>query len=100
MMSKIINAGHAGIVDARSCRPFLALTGTFYEHRKFARPNRASAAHPSLNLGYTDKRTTVFEPKSRLRLDAGTGARLPSVAMIKQIKFVSIPVANQNRALD
>jgi predicted enzyme related to lactoylglutathione lyase len=50
--------------------------------------------------GYTDKRTPLFEAEGPPPLDAGTAARLPSVAMIKQIKFVSIPVADQNRALD
>ena len=48
---------------------------------------------------YTDKRTAVSASERRLSLDAEEGAPL-NRDMIKQIKFVSIPVADQNRALD
>src|SRR5204863_3024434 len=50
--------------------------------------------------GYTDKRTAFSAAKGRLRLDVRGGGITVGVAMIKQIKFVSIPVADQNRALD
>lgn len=48
---------------------------------------------------YTDKRTAISRLNHRLSLD-GKEAGLNVRAMIKQIKFVSIPVADQNRALD
>src|SRR5205809_7674889 len=51
-------------------------------------------------IRYTDKRTALSAAKGRLRLDVREGRITVGVAMIKQIKFVSIPVADQNRALD
>src|SRR2546430_13324168 len=51
-------------------------------------------------IRYTDKRTAFSAAKGRLRLDVRGGGITVGVAMIKQIKFVSIPVADQNRALE
>ena len=51
-------------------------------------------------IRYTDKRTALSAAKGRLPLDVRGGRITVGVAMIKQIKFVSIPVADQNRALD
>src|SRR5881394_2284853 len=51
-------------------------------------------------IRYTDKRTALSAAKGRLRLDVRGGRITVGVAMIRQIKFVSIPVADQNRALD
>jgi predicted enzyme related to lactoylglutathione lyase len=48
---------------------------------------------------YTDNRTRLFEPIHCLILDVAR-ARAPRFVMIKQIKFVSVPVADQDRALD
>jgi predicted enzyme related to lactoylglutathione lyase len=58
-------------------------------------PVRCAAAS-----SYTDKRTALSGANQRLPLDVRVKADLRSLAMIKQIKFVSIPVADQNRALD
>jgi predicted enzyme related to lactoylglutathione lyase len=52
------------------------------------------------NTGYTFKRTAVSDVPICSRLDAIAPSALGSRIMIKQIKFVSIPVADQNRALD
>jgi predicted enzyme related to lactoylglutathione lyase len=51
------------------------------------------------SAGYTDKRTAVSAQTRRPLLDADAETNLDST-MIIQIKFVSIPVADQNRALD
>src|SRR5207253_9663119 len=59
----------------------------------------ASAERRGCSTSYTDKRTTVSAQTSRSLLDADAETNLDST-MIKQIKFVSIPVADQNRALD
>src|SRR6266404_7598592 len=48
---------------------------------------------------YTDNRTRLFVSKQRLILD-DRKVRALVCAMIKQIKFVSVPVADQDRALD
>src|SRR6266480_3829631 len=49
---------------------------------------------------YTDKRTAFSRAARGSSLDANGADELLSAIMIKQIKFVSIPVADQNRALD
>src|SRR5437016_8370886 len=49
---------------------------------------------------YTDKRTAFSRAARGSSLDANGADELLSAHMIKQIKFVSIPVADQNRALD
>jgi predicted enzyme related to lactoylglutathione lyase len=49
---------------------------------------------------YTDKRTTVFASRARSLLDRAKAAELASRTMITHIKFVSVPVRDQNRALD
>src|SRR5947209_858870 len=49
---------------------------------------------------YTDKRTAFSRAARGSSLDANGTDELLSAIMIKQIKFVSIPVADQNRALD
>jgi predicted enzyme related to lactoylglutathione lyase len=48
---------------------------------------------------YTDNRTRLFVPRRLLILD-DSEARGLLCDMIKQIKFVSVPVADQDRALD
>jgi predicted enzyme related to lactoylglutathione lyase len=49
---------------------------------------------------YTDKWTALSDIASSSLLDANVSIALGSCIMIKQIKFISIPVADQNRALD
>jgi predicted enzyme related to lactoylglutathione lyase len=49
---------------------------------------------------YTDNWTAIFDLNVSLRLDCANAPSHPVCAMIKRIKFVSIPVADQNRALD
>src|SRR5438128_10588038 len=49
---------------------------------------------------YTDKRTAFSRAARGSSLDANGADELLSAIMIKQIKFVSIPVADQDRALD
>jgi predicted enzyme related to lactoylglutathione lyase len=49
---------------------------------------------------YTDNRTLLFLLLGRSALDENVAADLGSLIMIKQIKFVSIPTGNQDRALD
>lgn len=48
---------------------------------------------------YTDNRTRLFAAPGSLILDDRSAPTVRS-GMIKQIKFVSVPVANQDRALD
>ena len=52
------------------------------------------------SVAYTDKRTAVSVVEMRSLVDDSRSIQLTSAVMIKQIKFVSIPVADQNRALD
>jgi len=49
---------------------------------------------------YTDNRTTLFALASRSPLDRPKAPELPCSTMISHIKFVSVPVRDQNRALD
>jgi len=49
---------------------------------------------------YTDKRTTLSARAGGLQLAQGRRRTYARRTMIKQIKFVSIPVRDQNRALD
>src|SRR3977135_1352614 len=49
---------------------------------------------------YTDKRTTVFASPPRSLLARDKIAELACGTMITHIKFVSVPVRDQNRALD
>jgi predicted enzyme related to lactoylglutathione lyase len=49
---------------------------------------------------YTDKRTALSRVARGSYLDANGADELLSAIMIKQIKFISIPVADQKRALD
>jgi predicted enzyme related to lactoylglutathione lyase len=49
---------------------------------------------------YTDKRTALSLVASASCLDANGADELLSAIMIKQIKFISVPVADQKRALD
>jgi len=49
---------------------------------------------------YTDKRTALFRVTRGSYLDANGADELLSAIMIKQIKFISIPVTDQQRALD
>ena len=49
---------------------------------------------------YTDKRTALSRVARGSCLDANGADELLSPIMIKQIKFISIPVADQKRALD
>ena len=51
-------------------------------------------------MSYIFKRTAISHFSRRSHVDLPGRARLASQHMIKRIKFVSIPVANQNRALD
>ena len=50
--------------------------------------------------GYTDNRTRLFADRARSPLDPRHSPELGSRTMISHIKFVSIPVRDQNRALD
>src|SRR5436190_18958060 len=49
---------------------------------------------------YTDNRTTLFALASRSPLDRCKAPELACSTMITHIKFVSVPVRDQNRALD
>jgi predicted enzyme related to lactoylglutathione lyase len=49
---------------------------------------------------YIDKRTALSSPQQKCASTFALARLYPAGAMIKQIKFVSIPVADQNRALD
>jgi predicted enzyme related to lactoylglutathione lyase len=50
--------------------------------------------------GFTDKRTSLFLGKPARDWTPGAARAYGAAAMIKQIKFISIPVKDQNRALD
>lgn len=56
--------------------------------------------HSDERCRYTDKRTTLFAVPNRSRLDALESPRLRFSTMISHLKFASIPVRDQNRALD
>jgi predicted enzyme related to lactoylglutathione lyase len=49
---------------------------------------------------YTDNRTAIFDSSARFRLDGKIRRGYRPGTMIRQIKFVSIPVRDQKRALD
>src|SRR5437870_8898108 len=49
---------------------------------------------------YTDNRTRLFALASRSPLDRRKAPELACCTMITHIKFVSVPVSDQNRALD
>ena len=63
------------------------------------KPER-QAAIISTDIIYTFKRTAVFAQSAVVRWTGKERANYVRRIMIKQIKFVSIPVADQNRALD
>jgi len=63
------------------------------------KPARQAAIIPT-HIIYTFKRTAVFAQYAVVRWTGKERANYVRRIMIKQIKFVSIPVADQNRALD
>jgi len=63
------------------------------------KPARQAAIIP-IPIIYTFKRTAVFAQYAVVRWTGKERANYVRRIMIKQIKFVSIPVADQNRALD
>src|SRR6266404_9696204 len=63
------------------------------------KPARQAAIIP-IHIIYTFKRTAVFAQYAVVRWTGKERANYVRRIMIKQIKFVSIPVADQNRALD
>jgi predicted enzyme related to lactoylglutathione lyase len=70
------------------------------QKRKLAAQSALEPVRCAAASSYTDKRTALSGANQRLPLDLRVKPDLRSLAMIKQIKFVSIPVADQNRALD
>ena len=67
--------------------------------RRRDKPARQAAIIP-IPIIYTFKRTAVFAQYAVVRWTGKERANYVRRIMIKQIKFVSIPVADQNRALD